>query len=211
MGREKNIAIHTCFELTPGTSRSFQFPPTWSGRLWGRTGCRFDPTRGQETCKTGDSGSNQIECNGLSASPPASLAEFTTGSGSGTQAFYDVSLVDGYNLSIIVKPSDGNCLVTGCVADLNQRCPAELRVEPDVRVHVKRLGILNIAVVERMVHPPPNSGFENGVFQSFEKARAIIGGSEVDKPRKEHPSSLLLKSKELIRLYVEDKWKVEFR
>ncbi|KAJ0085522.1 hypothetical protein Patl1_09531 [Pistacia atlantica] len=121
----------TGFELNPGTSRSFQVPPTWSGRFWGRTGCTFDPTTGQGTCKTGDCGSNQIECNGLSASPPASLAEFTTGSGSGTQDFYDVSLVDGYNLPMIVEPSGGtgNCLATGCIVDLNQRCPAELRVE----------------------------------------------------------------------------------
>lgn len=117
----------TGFKLTPGSSRSLQVPPTWSGRFWGRTGCTFDPSTGQGSCTTGDCGSNQIECNGLTAKPPATLAEFTTGSG--TQDFYDVSLVDGYNLPMIVEPigGSGTCLSTGCVTDLNQRCPAELR------------------------------------------------------------------------------------
>lgn len=119
----------TGFELAPGGSRSFQAPPSWSGRFWGRTGCTFDPSSGQGTCRTGDCGSNQLECNGRGASPPATLAEFTIGSGK--QDFYDVSLVDGYNIPMIVEPSSGSgsCLSTGCVSDLNRRCPSELRVE----------------------------------------------------------------------------------
>ncbi|BAT82858.1 hypothetical protein LR48_Vigan07g277800 [Vigna angularis] len=120
----------TGFELKPGGSRIFQAPPNWSGRFWGRTGCNFDPNTQQGSCTTGDCGSNQVQCNGGGASPPATLAEFTIGSGSGTQDFYDVSLVDGYNLPLIVDPSGGSgtCGSTGCVADLNQRCPNELRV-----------------------------------------------------------------------------------
>ncbi|KAK2660744.1 hypothetical protein Ddye_007277 [Dipteronia dyeriana] len=119
----------TGFELLPGGSRSFQVPPTWSGRFWARTGCTFDPSTGQGSCTSADCGSNQIECNGSGANPPATLAEFTTGSG--TPDFYDVSLVDGYNLPMIVEPTggSGNCLSTGCITDLNQRCPTELRVE----------------------------------------------------------------------------------
>ncbi|KAM7260089.1 hypothetical protein ACFE04_015830 [Oxalis oulophora] len=124
--------ISTGFELQPGGYRSFQVPPNWSGRFWGRTGCTFDPTTGQGTCKTGDCGSNQIECNGNGASPPATLAEFTTGSGTITQQdFYDVSLVDGFNLPMIVEASggsSGSCGTTGCVTDLNRQCPTELRV-----------------------------------------------------------------------------------
>ncbi|RDX99808.1 Pathogenesis-related protein 5, partial [Mucuna pruriens] len=120
----------TGFELRPGGSQSFSVPPNWSGRFWGRTGCNFDPNTQQGTCITGDCGSNQVQCNGGGASPPATLAEFTIGSGTGTQDFYDVSLVDGYNLPLTVDPSGGSgtCGSTGCVADLNQRCPNELRV-----------------------------------------------------------------------------------
>ncbi|KAL4569041.1 hypothetical protein LXL04_024668 [Taraxacum kok-saghyz] len=76
-------------------------------------------------------GSGEMQCNGAGATPPATLAEFTLGSGSTTQDFYDVSLVDGYNLQMIVEVSggSGDCRTTGCVDDLNRRCPSELRVE----------------------------------------------------------------------------------
>ncbi|KAL4364225.1 hypothetical protein GQ457_04G001410 [Hibiscus cannabinus] len=66
----------TGFELPKDSSRSFQAP-------------------------TGDCGSGQVECNGLGAAPPATLAEFTLGTGG--QDFYDVSLVDGYNMPMIVE------------------------------------------------------------------------------------------------------------
>ncbi|KAI4316945.1 hypothetical protein L6164_024869 [Bauhinia variegata] len=119
----------TGFELQSGGSRSFQAPPNWSGRFWGRTGCNFDQNTGQGSCATGDCGSNQIECNGAGASPPASLAEFAIGSGT-TQDFYDVSLVDGYNIAMLVDTNggSGSCSSTGCLSDLNQLCPNELRV-----------------------------------------------------------------------------------
>uniref|UniRef100_A0A5B7ASP3 Thaumatin-like protein 1b n=1 Tax=Davidia involucrata TaxID=16924 RepID=A0A5B7ASP3_DAVIN len=117
----------TGFELPEDSSRSFQAPTGWSGRFWGRTGCNFDGSE-SGSCATGDCGSGQIECNGAGAAPPATLAEFTLGTGG--QDFYDVSLVDGYNLPMIVEVSGGSgmCASTGCVTDLNQQCPAELRV-----------------------------------------------------------------------------------
>ncbi|KAK9067404.1 hypothetical protein SSX86_014732 [Deinandra increscens subsp. villosa] len=119
----------TGFELAEGKSRSLQAPAGWSGRFWGRTRCSFDGF-GHGSCATGDCGSGQVECNGAGAAPPATLAEFTLGSGSGTQDFYDVSLVDGYNIQMIVDVSGGSggCGTTGCVDDLNRRCPGELRV-----------------------------------------------------------------------------------
>ncbi|KAJ7957883.1 thaumatin-like protein [Quillaja saponaria] len=118
----------TGFELPPGGSRNYKVPPNWSGRFWGRTGCTFDPHTGQGGCVTGDCGSNKVECNGAGANPPATLAEFTVGSGA--QDYYDVSLVDGYNLPMVVQAGggSGSCLSTGCVTDLNQHCPTELRV-----------------------------------------------------------------------------------
>ncbi|XP_057469143.1 thaumatin-like protein 1 [Actinidia eriantha] len=118
----------TGFELTKGKSRSMQAPTGWSGRFWARTGCNFDGS-GHGSCSTGDCGSGQIECAGAGATPPATLAEFTLGS-SQTLDFYDVSLVDGYNLPMIVEAiggGSGMCASTGCVADLNRQCPAELR------------------------------------------------------------------------------------
>ncbi|KAL6982506.1 Thaumatin-like protein 1 [Sarracenia purpurea var. burkii] len=118
----------TGFELLPGGSRSFRVPSGWSGRVWGRTGCDFGAKPGRGNCTTGDCGSSQVECNGAGAAPPTTLAEFTIGSGN--QDFYDVSLVDGYNLAMTVEArgGSGTCGSTGCAADLNKQCPAELRV-----------------------------------------------------------------------------------
>ncbi|RWV77212.1 hypothetical protein GW17_00061994 [Ensete ventricosum] len=46
--------------------------------------------------------------------------------------YYDVSLVDGYNLAMLVVPQGGSggggCGSAGCVADLNGVCPSDLRV-----------------------------------------------------------------------------------
>lgn len=118
----------TGFMLAPGDSRVSQAPQEWSGRIWGRTGCNFDANTGQGKCATGDCGSNQIECNGVGATP-ATLAEFTVFSGT-KQDFYDVSLVDGYNLPMAIQAvgGSGSCDTTGCVKDLNRMCPNELRV-----------------------------------------------------------------------------------
>ncbi|KAL8137148.1 hypothetical protein V2J09_003149 [Rumex salicifolius] len=117
----------TGFELPSDTSRSFQAPTGWSGRFWGRTGCEFGSSSG--SCATGDCGSGSEECNGAGAEPPVTLAEFTLGTGA--QDFYDVSLVDGYNLPMLVEPLTGSasdaCASTGCLSDLNQACPEELK------------------------------------------------------------------------------------
>ncbi|KAJ7953132.1 Thaumatin [Quillaja saponaria] len=123
----------TGFPLQPGESNSLSVPTSWSGRLWGRTLCSQDST-GKFSCITGDCGSSTIECTGGGAAPPATLAEFTL-NGSGGLDFYDVSLVDGYNLPMILVPqggTGGNCTVTGCSLDLNSVCPTELKLKTSV-------------------------------------------------------------------------------
>ncbi|KAG1359416.1 Thaumatin-like protein 1 [Cocos nucifera] len=115
----------TGFALAAGDSRVLLPPAGWSGRFWARTGCNFDGA-GRGSCATGDCGSGQVECNGAGATPPATLAEFTLGGADGKD-FYDVSLVDGYNLPVLVE-AGGGCAATGCAQDLNRRCPEELRV-----------------------------------------------------------------------------------
>ncbi|EHA8588657.1 thaumatin-like protein 1 [Cocos nucifera] len=115
----------TGFALAAGDSRVLLAPAGWSGRFWARTGCNFD-SAGRGSCATGDCGSGEMECNGAGAAPPATLAEFTLGK-AGDKDFYDVSLVDGYNLPVVVE-AGGGCAATGCAADLNRRCPAELKV-----------------------------------------------------------------------------------
>ncbi|KAK3129591.1 hypothetical protein QOZ80_6BG0482090 [Eleusine coracana subsp. coracana] len=115
----------TGFELGSGETRSLTAPAGWSGRFWARTGCAFDGS-GKGSCATGDCGSGEVECHGSGAAPPATLVEFTL-NGSEGKDYYDVSLVDGYNLPMVVEAAAQGCPVTGCLVDLNERCPAELR------------------------------------------------------------------------------------
>ncbi|CAL5367854.1 unnamed protein product [Camellia sinensis] len=117
----------TGFEL--GSSQSVSIPtiPGWSGRIWARTGCNFNEL-GVGTCQTGDCG-GRLECDGMGAVPPASLFEITLGTGI-EKDYYDVSIVDGYNLPLVAAPQGvyGECNATGCVADINMDCPKELQV-----------------------------------------------------------------------------------
>lgn len=128
-GADRTVLNPTGFTLKPGKSRTLRVPIAWSGRLWGRTDCEIDST-GKLSCVTADCGSGRVECEGRGAEPPATLAEFTLNGDQGLD-FYDVSLVDGYNLPMLVIPRDGTsggCSSTGCLVDLNGGCPAALRV-----------------------------------------------------------------------------------
>lgn len=83
---------------------------------------------GVGSCVTGDCG-GKLQCDGIGATPPASLFEITLGTGD-QKDFYDVSIVDGYNLPLVAAPRGvyGECNATGCVADINMGCPKELQV-----------------------------------------------------------------------------------
>ncbi|MFQ6669866.1 hypothetical protein Gotur_034944 [Gossypium turneri] len=95
----------TGFILRRGESTSVSVPTSWSGRLWGQTLCT-ENSSGKFSCLTEDCGSSTLECSSSGASPPATLAEFTL-NGAEEVDFYDVSLVDGYNLPMMVSPNGG--------------------------------------------------------------------------------------------------------
>ncbi|KAL8238951.1 hypothetical protein R6Q59_015518 [Mikania micrantha] len=122
----------TGFELTEGNSHSFQTPANWTGRLWARAGCTFNGS-GHGSCKVGDCGSGEMECNGRSATPPVTVAAFDFMEE--MSDLYNVSLIDGYNLQVLVEATSrsdnflDDCLNVGCIYDLNKRCPMELRLE----------------------------------------------------------------------------------
>ncbi|KAL8500749.1 hypothetical protein ACS0TY_020366 [Phlomoides rotata] len=113
-------------KLAPNARINIEAPTGWSGRFWARTGCSFDSSGMQGNCTTGDC-SGQLECSGTGGEPPVSLAEFTLNS---PLDFYDVSLVDGFNLPISIIPvgGSGNCTAVECSSNLNLRCPKVLRV-----------------------------------------------------------------------------------
>ncbi|KAL6156512.1 hypothetical protein ACJQWK_06809 [Exserohilum turcicum] len=97
------------FQLKPGETKNQTVSEDWQGRVWGRTNCSFSDDgssaasgRGK-ACATGD-------CNGalncqVGGDVPVSLAEFTLDAGDG-HTYYDISLVDGYNLpmAIVLQP-----------------------------------------------------------------------------------------------------------
>ncbi|KAK3419841.1 hypothetical protein EUGRSUZ_G00607 [Eucalyptus grandis] len=117
------------FELKPGQSAVYSPSATWSGRIWGRTGCNFDKN-GNGACQTGACG-NSLSCLGPGSSP-VSIAEFTLGD----PDYYDVSLVSGFNLPIVIKPVNAkvNCSTAGCDGDLRSNCPSELTVKSNGKV-----------------------------------------------------------------------------
>ncbi|CAD6335366.1 unnamed protein product [Miscanthus lutarioriparius] len=127
----------TGFALAPGQSAAVTVAASWSGRIWARTLCATSADSGDFACATADCGSGAVECSGRGAAPPATLAELTLAGGTGGDDFYDVSLVDGFNVPMLVAPrassaaaanGSSSCRPTGCAADLNAACPAELRV-----------------------------------------------------------------------------------
>jgi hypothetical protein len=127
------------FRLEARAQRTLDVPATWiSGRIWARTACRFDAT-GVGPCETGacrpcDGCSSTEKCGTRAGEIPATLAEFTFRPGAAD--IYDLSLVDGYNLPMVIAPLPGtftgtgarfNCQTITCATDLNAACPTDLR------------------------------------------------------------------------------------
>ncbi|KAK2973860.1 hypothetical protein RJ640_011837 [Escallonia rubra] len=128
-GRDEQIST-TGFKRQKGESRTITAPPTWSGWLWGRTLCAVKSTTRNFTCVTGYCGSDKVECSGGGPAPPTTLLEFTSGRPNEID-YFDVSVVDGYNLPMLAVPQGdrgAQCSSASCVMDLNGFCPAELQV-----------------------------------------------------------------------------------
>ncbi|XP_022156632.1 thaumatin-like protein 1b [Momordica charantia] len=118
----------TGFELTSGSATTATVSPPWSGRFWARTQCSTDAS-GKFSCGTADCASGQVTCR-AGAIPPASLVEFTIAQNGG-QDFFDISLVDGFNLPVSVVPigGSGGCAAVTCAGNVNTVCPPELSVK----------------------------------------------------------------------------------
>ncbi|KAI0686447.1 thaumatin-like protein [Cytidiella melzeri] len=116
----------TGWEAPAGTSVSFGVPDNWkAGRIWGRRDCDFTITAGP-TCLTGWCNGGLL-CDPTTGTgvPPATVAEWTL-QGDGNRDFYDVSLVDGYDLPVSITTSV-NCPVASCLVDLGPICPPPIQ------------------------------------------------------------------------------------
>ncbi|KAG5225821.1 pathogenesis related protein [Salix suchowensis] len=116
----------------PGGGRRLDRGQSWTitvgagtkqARIWGRTNCNFDGA-GRGRCQTGD-------CNGLLqcqafGQPPNTLAEYALNQFNNMD-FYDISLVDGFNVPMDLSPVSGKCRGMRCAADINGQCPNQLR------------------------------------------------------------------------------------
>ncbi|KAL5975753.1 hypothetical protein ACLOJK_020080 [Asimina triloba] len=112
-------------QLDRGQTWSINVPPRTAGaRIWGRTGCNFDGS-GRGHCQTGDCG-GVLQCRAYGV-PPNTLAEYALTQFANLD-FFDISLVDGFNLPMDFSPTSGNCKKIRCTERINQQCPNALRV-----------------------------------------------------------------------------------
>ncbi|KAF7293942.1 hypothetical protein MKEN_01457700 [Mycena kentingensis (nom. inval.)] len=107
------------------TSVSFDVPAQWNGRIWGRRNCDFSTNPGPNSCLTGGCNGGLL-CSTTTGTgvPPVTLAEFNLNA-DGTD-WYDVSLVDGYNLPMRITNNAG-CPNPDCPVDLGPICPSDLK------------------------------------------------------------------------------------
>lgn len=114
----------TGFALRRGEARAIHTPSSWYGVISGRTLCSTDST-GQFSCATGDCESGKIECPGSYSWAPVTYVYFRIDNG-GINS-YTITVEYGYNLPIIVVPSNPACISSGCMVDLNKTCPNDLK------------------------------------------------------------------------------------
>ncbi|XP_054812913.1 protein P21-like [Prosopis cineraria] len=114
-GRQLNTNDMWSFDVAAGTVRA---------RIWARTNCNFDGS-GQGHCETGDC-KGLLACNEYGAAPNT-LAEFSLNQYM-NRDFYDISLVQGFNVPMEFSPTSNGCTRTiQCTADVNGQCPNELK------------------------------------------------------------------------------------
>ncbi|KAJ6449339.1 thaumatin-like protein [Mycena sanguinolenta] len=115
----------TGWAAAPYTSVQITTAEGWYGRVWARRNCNFNGNNGPTSCLDGGcNGGLVCDVNTGTGVPPASLAEFNFQGP--VSDFYDVSLVDGYNLPVRID-NTGGCPAPACAVDLGPNCPAALK------------------------------------------------------------------------------------
>ncbi|CAN1134862.1 Thaumatin-like protein 1a [Linum perenne] len=133
--------LPTGFVVLSNASEIFEVPNNWTnGRFWGQTGCETSPD-GYFHCMTGDCGTGTKTCIDIEPKPWVTYMEFTL-NGPGGYDYYNISLVNGFNLPVKIEPFDqatgvvytppaGNCRAPSCAKSLNRVCPPELSMKND--------------------------------------------------------------------------------
>ncbi|OMO73741.1 Thaumatin [Corchorus olitorius] len=118
-------------ERGPGTLEIFSMPDTWTGSIWARKKCSFNPSMTNFSCETGDCGSGTIDCQSPPPTPPVTLLNFGINQ---NVVSYEVSLNHGFNVPVRIQPVGGSlvgggsgpCPVVDCIKDLKDVCDAQL-------------------------------------------------------------------------------------
>lgn len=96
------------FRLNPGERQIFPFDTGWQGAIYPRTDCTFD-AQGVGSCTTGNCknthGQGVLGCGGSGSSAPVTKGEFNFDD---TDDWYDVSFVDGFNIAMVIRPTQFN-------------------------------------------------------------------------------------------------------
>lgn len=120
------------FKLAPAAYNQTDTNAVWDGRFWGRYDCSV--VNGKFQCSSGQCAKGE-KCGDSYGEPPVSIAEFKT-KGYENIDFYDISLVDGSNLPMNIRPMPGTAVKDGgansckhltCEKDLRSSCPQELQ------------------------------------------------------------------------------------
>lgn len=120
-------SVATGWEAPAWSVKTFSVPDNWkAGRIWARRNCNFSTNPGPNSCLDGGCNGGLL-CDPRTGTgvPPATLAEFTLSAADGND-WYDVSLVDGYNLPMRITNTAG-CHVADCPVDLGPDCPSNLK------------------------------------------------------------------------------------
>ncbi|KZT65251.1 Osmotin, thaumatin-like protein [Daedalea quercina L-15889] len=86
------------FAVAAGSSSSVSLDSTWSGRIWGRTGCDASGN-----CQTGGCGSESCTS---PAGSGVTLAQFSINSWDSLD-FFTPSTTDGFNIAVTITPGSG--------------------------------------------------------------------------------------------------------
>lgn len=143
------------WELSPGSTTVICVPDAWGGRIWPRTGCVV--TERGLACKTGDC-DGRFTCE-VSGDAPSTLfeANYDTKDGS---VYYDVSLVDAFNLPLTAETGSPACPTLGSSTDLRgPACPKKLQLLDDDKTTV--LGCLSPCAVCNLRKGAPGKALEN--------------------------------------------------
>ncbi|KAF8265826.1 Osmotin thaumatin-like protein [Lactarius quietus] len=110
----------------PSSFVSITVPGNWGiGHIWGRRDCNFNTANpGPDSCLDGGCPGGLL-CTGQGQSP-VTVAEFTLSSDPNVPDYYDISLIDGFNIPMRID-NNGDCGVPQCSVDLGANCPTPLQ------------------------------------------------------------------------------------